>query len=174
MVSQYLATMRLRCRGKRATSHAGPERGRHVADKFFGSHEIRETHETVKGSSNRSFGLVFTGFFAVLAGLSIWRHGSLWPLWLGLSAVFLIAALAAPRVLDPLNALWTRFGLLLHAVTSPVILAIVFYGCITPIGWLMRRTGKDPLRRRFEPELTSYWLPRDPPGPAPETFSQQF
>lgn len=145
-----------------------------VADKFFGSHELRETHEAVEGSSDRSFGLVFAGACLVFAGVGFWKHGTLSPLWLGLAAAFLVAALAFPRVLAPLNTVWTRFGLLLHAVVSPVVLALVFYGCITPIGWLMRRTGKDPLRRRFEPAATTYWLTREPPGPAPETFSQQF
>ena len=69
--------------------------------------------------------------------------------------------------LAPLNRLWAKFGLLLHHVISPVFLGILFYVCITPIGFLMRLTGKDPMRRRFEPEAKSYWIVREPPGPAP-------
>jgi hypothetical protein len=83
-------------------------------------------------------------------------------------------AVAAPRVLTPLNRLWTRFGLLLHAAISPVILALLFYACIAPIGFLMRLSGNDPLRRHYDTNADSYWIKRHPPGPQPETFRNQF
>ena len=145
-----------------------------MADKYFGSHESQPREETVKGSSNRTFGLVFAAFFALLCGLGYWHESHRWPYWAGLSALFLILAFAAPQVLAPLNRLWTKFGLLLHRIDSPVIHRILFYGCITPIGFLMRLTGKDPLRQRFEPDAQSYWIVRAPPGPLPETFKDQF
>jgi hypothetical protein len=62
----------------------------------------------------------------------------------------------------------------LHFVISPLFLGILFYICVTPMGFLMRLAGKDPLRRKFEPEAKSYWIVREPPGPAPETFKNQF
>ncbi|MDX2150924.1 MAG: SxtJ family membrane protein, partial [Bryobacteraceae bacterium] len=74
--------------------------------------------------------------------------------------------------LTPLNRLWAKFGLLLHRLVSPVILAILFYGCITPIGYLMRLTGKDPLRLRFESDRQSYWIARDTDDIS--SFNNQF
>jgi hypothetical protein len=59
-------------------------------------------------------------------------------------------------------------------VISPIVLGIVFYLCIAPIGWIMRLVGKDPLRLRFEPDAETYWIAREPPGPRPETLKNQF
>jgi hypothetical protein len=146
-----------------------------VRDKYFGSHEVQhERDEAVKSSSNRSFGLVFAAFFALLAALSIWHGTARWPVWLGLACVSLVLALAAPQWLAPLNWAWTKIGLLLHRIVSPVFLALLFYGCIVPVGFLMRLSGKDPLRLKYEPDVGSYWITRTPPGPAPRSFKDQF
>jgi hypothetical protein len=145
-----------------------------MRDKYFGSHEIFHRGEDQKTASNRSFGLVLAGFFALLGALGLWRHSERWPIWLGLAVVALALALAAPNVLAPFNRVWTKFGLLLHAIVSPVILGVIFYLCIAPIGFLMRLSGKDPLRLRYEPEAESYWIKRMPPGPQPDSFKNQF
>jgi hypothetical protein len=145
-----------------------------VSDKYFGSHEFQAREEVNKTSSDRSFGFVFAGFFTVLGALSLYEEGHRWPLWFGLAVAFALVAYFVPRILAPLNRLWAKFGLLLHMVISPVILGLLFYVCIMPIGFLMRLSGKDPLRRRFDPDAHSYWIPRDPPGPAPDSFKNQF
>jgi hypothetical protein len=93
---------------------------------------------------------------------------------LGTAAAFLIPALLFPSVLHPLNRLWTRFGLLLHKFTNPIILGILFYLVFTPFGLVFRMVGKDLLRRRRDPNARSYWIERQPPGPAPETMANQF
>ncbi len=145
-----------------------------MSDKFFGSHEIQLREETVKSSSDRSFGFVFGVFFALIALISWYYDGKHWHWWLGGSALFALVALTHPRVLAPLNRLWTKFGLFLAAVVSPVVLGLVFYLCITPIGFLMRLFGKDPMRLRLEPEADTYWIHREPPGPPPESLKNQF
>jgi hypothetical protein len=145
-----------------------------MRDKYFGSHEFQKRDEAVKSSSNRNFGLVFAAFFALLAALSLWHGTSRWPIWLGLACAFLVSAFAFPRALSPLNWLWTKFGLLLHSIVSPIFLTVLFYGCVVPVGFLMRLSGKDPLRLKYEPAAPSYWIIRSPPGPAPETFKNQF
>jgi hypothetical protein len=132
-----------------------------VTDRYFGSHEFRGRKEAVQTSSERSFGLVFAVVFAVVGLLNLHGAGSYWPHWLGAAALFVLLALAAPGLLAPPNRLWAKFGLLLHRIISPVILAILFYGCITPIGYLMRLTGKDPLHLRCEADTQSYWIVRD-------------
>jgi hypothetical protein len=145
-----------------------------MRDRYFGSHETLRRDAVVKTSSDRNFGFVFAGFFSLLGGLGLWYHSEHWPLWLGLAVIVLVLALAAPRVLAPFNWVWTKFGLLLHAIVSPIMLGIIFYLCIAPIGFLMRLTGKDPLRRRYEPDADSYWIKRMPPGPPPDSFKNQF
>jgi hypothetical protein len=90
------------------------------------------------------------------------------------SGAFLLVALVMPSMLGPLNRLWLKLGLLLHKVASPIALAIVFFGVITPMGGVMRLLRKDPLKLRSDPRARSYWVPREPPGPARETFKDQF
>jgi len=127
-----------------------------------------------RGSSDRAFGLVFAAFFAIVALLPLWRGGEVRAWSVAVSAAFALLALALPRVLAPLNRIWTAFGDLLHRIVSPVVLAILYYGVVTPTGFLMRLAGKDPLRLRFDKAARSYWIERKPPGPAPESLKDQF
>jgi hypothetical protein len=139
------------------------------------SHERLTRSEQVIGSSDRAFGFVFAGFFALLTLLKLWRGWSEWGwVFLGLAAAFATAALIAPAVLAPLNRLWLRLGLLLHKVVTPLVMGLLFYGVVTPMGVLMRLLGKDLLRLKRDPGAASYWIERQPPGPAPNTMKNQF
>jgi hypothetical protein len=109
-----------------------------------------------------------------MAGLSWWRAGHRWPYWLGAAVVAALVALAVPKLLGPLNKGWTQLGLLLFKVVNPVVMFILFATTIVPIGLLRRALRKDSLRLRFEPDAPSYWIPREPPGPAPESMKNQF
>lgn len=130
--------------------------------------------DAARPSSNRTFGLVFAGFFTLVALLPLLR-GHAVRLWaLPLSALFLVTALAVPKVLAPLNRAWSALGMLLHAVINPLVLGILFYLVFTPFGWVLRRMGKDFLRLRPAPGTPTYWMVRQPPGPPPESMSRQF
>ena len=136
--------------------------------------ENTERSETIEGSSDRVFGLVFAGAFSVLA---LWPmvHGGAIRLWaILLAAVFLVLALAVPRALSRLNRLWMRLGLLMGRVVSPVAIGIVYYLTVVPTGLIMRALGKNPMRLGFDRELPSYWIKREPPGPDPKSMSDQF
>jgi hypothetical protein len=138
------------------------------------THEAFERDEEIVAGSDRSFGFVMAAAFAVVTALNFWHAGRIWP-WTAVLAVnFLIAALLRPAVLNPLNRVWLKFGLLLHKVVNPVIMALLFYGTVLPTGLLMRAMGKDLLRLKREPDAPSYWIVRTPPGPAPETMKDQF
>lgn len=137
------------------------------------THEDYSRAELVKASGNRTFGWTFAGVFLIVG---------LWPLGFGgdlrwwsivISAMVMLVTLAIPAVLTVPNRLWLRFGALLHRLVSPVVLAIMFYLVITPMGLLMRALGKDVLRLRRH-SADSYWLKRDPPGPKPSSMSKQF
>ena len=127
-----------------------------------------------KPGSDRSFGIVFAVVFAVI-GLGPLVHGGDVRTWsLGVAGAFLLVALVAPAVLRPLNLVWFRFGLLLHAIVNPVIMGLLFFVAIMPVGLLMRVFGKDPLNRQFDKQADSYWIHRAPPGPAPDGMKNQF
>jgi hypothetical protein len=138
------------------------------------THEVFSRDEKIVAGSDRSFGIVMAAAFAAVTALNGWHAGRLWPWTGGLSALLLAAALARPQVLNPLNRLWFRFGLLLHRVVNPVVMALVFYGAVWPTGLVMRMLGHDLLRLKREPDAASYWIVRQPPGPSPETMRDQF
>jgi len=85
-----------------------------------------------------------------------------------------VAGLFRPSVLNPLNRIWLKFGLLLHSVVNPVVMALLFYGTVLPTGLVMRMLGKDLLRLKRQPDAKSYWIVRQPAGPSPETMRDQF
>ena len=112
-------------------------------------------------SSDRSFGVVFAGVFALIACWPLWSAQS--PRWwaLGLAAAFALAAFIRPQILRPLNRAWLALGRLLHLVVSPLVMGAIFFLCVTPIGWIMRRRGKDVLSLARRSDLSSYWITRD-------------
>ena len=138
------------------------------------SHEDFSRAQDIKASSNRSFGVVITivllvvGLWPLVSGEALRR----WPLIA--AAVVLLLTLVAPALLRIPNRLWLRFGLLLNRFISPVVLAFLFYVVVTPMGVLMRRFAKDNLRLRRNDTDESYWITRDPPGPKPDSLSNQF
>ncbi len=137
-------------------------------------HETLKSNRKVELGSNKNFGLVFSGVFALLAFWPLIRHGEAIRWWaLCLSAVFLGLALLADHLLAPLNKLWFRFGLLLHSVVAPLVMGLLFYGAVTPVAFVLRAMGKDILRLSRSDEK-SYWIERTPPGPAKNSMGQQF
>ena len=138
-------------------------------------HEDFSRTEKTKASSNRSFGLVIGGAF-LLIGLAPLLHAPHRPRWWAIVIAVMFAGFAQlrPDLLGSLNTLWLRFGLLLHKIVSPIILGLLFYTTVLPVGVLMRAFGKDPLRLQKDPGAASYWIVREPPGPSPESMTQQF
>ena len=138
------------------------------------SHENLTTKDEVKSGSDKSFGLVFGVVFAVIG---------LWPLlytqpirfWALVVCVLLVLiSCARPKILAPFNRLWFLFGRLLHKIVNPIIMGLIFYTTVTPTGLILRLLGKRPIPVKFDPDVESYWIKREPPGPTPESMSQQF
>jgi saxitoxin biosynthesis operon SxtJ-like protein len=127
-------------------------------------------------TSERNFGLVFAAAFAATAVYPAFRGGAgalrAWAL--AASAAFLLVALFRPRLLELPNRLWFRLGLLLHRIISPIALAVMFFGVVTPTGLIMRACGRDLLRLRRDKAAASYWVRRQPPGPPPQSMHQPF
>ncbi len=140
----------------------------------FQTHERLNSGEPVKGGSDRGFGVAFTVLFAAI-GLFPLLDGAPPRTWLlGLAGVVLAVTLVRARWLAPFNRVWFRFGSALHRLVSPLVMALLFYGVVTPTGLVMRALRKDPLRLRMDRDAQSYWIHRDPPGPARDSMSQQF
>jgi hypothetical protein len=128
----------------------------------------------VKGSSDRAFGLVFSAVFAIITLYPLLGSGTIRIWSLIVAGIFLLLALIRPVVLAPANRLWMKFGEMLHRIVSPLALGIVFYFTVLPTGLLLRLFSNDPLRLRFDPTAKSYWIKREPPGPAAESLKNQF
>jgi hypothetical protein len=137
-------------------------------------HEEFHRDEAHADGSDRGFGLVFAVACAVIGATNFWRGHDVWLWWLAAAAIFLFLALALPASLRPLNWLWTKFGLLLHRIMQPIVMGLLFFSTIVPMGLALRAAGRDLLRLRLDPSASSYWIKRDPPGPRPDSFKNQF
>ena len=140
-----------------------------------GLHEdLSRRADAPKVGSERGFGIVFAVVFAVI-GLWPLLDGATVRVWaLVLAAAFLATGLFAPVLLRPFNRVWFLFGLALHKIVNPLVMGLLFFLTVTPMALVLRALGKDPLHRTFDPDAASYWINREPPGPAPETMRQQF
>ncbi|MDC0417074.1 SxtJ family membrane protein [Candidatus Pelagibacter sp.] len=118
--------------------------------------------DDIKIGSNRSFGIVFFLFFLIIATYPL-INGNEIRLWsLIVSIVFLFLGLINSKILNPLNKLWFKFGIFLGKIVSPLVMGIIFFLVVTPIGLLMRLLNKDLLNLKFN-NNTSYWIEKTDP-----------
>lgn len=138
------------------------------------AHEDLSRSQPVAGSSDRAFGAVIAGVLLVVA-LAPLRHAHAPRSWaFVLSGAFALIAILKPALLATPNRLWTRLGVLLGKVVSPIALGILLYAVLTPVALLLRLTGQDPLRLKLDRDAGSYWIAREPPGPSPDSMTNQF
>ncbi len=113
----------------------------------------------IKKKDNVIFGITFSVVFLIIA---------LWPLLDGLnlrtwslitSAVFVTISFTFPNIFTYLNLWWIKLGYFLGKIISPIVMGIVFFIIVTPIGLLLRLFGKDILR--LKRNKNSYWINRD-------------
>jgi len=113
-------------------------------------------------SSNRSFGIVFSIVFFIIAFWSFrgdFSQIKILPLLI--SIVFLIMGLLNSKFLTPLNKLWIKFGYLLGSIISPIIMGLIFFLVVTPTGIILRILGKDILNIKQKSNKNSYWIKKD-------------
>ena len=118
--------------------------------------------DNIKISSNRSFGIVFFVVFLLVALYPLLRDNDIkiWSLLISLG--FLILGLKNSKLLNPLNKLWFKFGLLLGQIVSPLIMGLIFFVVVTPIGIIMRLSNKDLLNLKYNKNKT-YWIKKSGP-----------
>ena len=118
--------------------------------------------DNIKIGSNRSFGIVFFILFLLVAlyptvnseGIRMWS--------IIVSLIFLVLGLLDSKILTPFNKVWFKFGILLGRVISPLIMGVIFFFVVTPIGLIMRILGKDILNLRYNTKKT-YWIEKTGP-----------
>src|SRR5437879_9427616 len=137
-------------------------------------HEDLDRGEAVSGSSDRSFGLLLAGACAVVGGVRAWRADPSGWWWVLVAGVFLVLAVIRPAALRPVNRLWLRLSLLLYRMVNPLILGLIFYACVTPIGLLMRMLGRPALPLKFDPTAQSYWRESGHRGRTSNTRRREF
>ena len=113
-----------------------------------------------RASANRNFGLTFFIVFLLIGIWPLTDFGQVRIWSLIISVIFLTLGIINSRLLSPLNYIWIKFGELLGRIVSPVVMGIVFFIVITPIGFCMRLMGKDLLKTKFS-KKNSYWISRD-------------
>ena len=113
--------------------------------------------DDIKISSNRNFGIVFFVVFLLIALYPLTYGGEIRIWSLIISIIFLILGLLNSKILAPLNKIWFKFGILLGKIVSPLIMGIIFFLVVTPIGLIMRLLRKDVLNLKYN-KNKSYWI----------------
>lgn len=111
-------------------------------------------------SDLRKFGITVAIILGVLGGLFLWRGRDYYSYFLMLSAVFLLLGLVVPVLLKPIHKVWMTLAVLLGGLMTRVILSVLFYVVVTPIGLFARLFGKNFLDLKFDRNADSYWIPK--------------
>ena len=118
--------------------------------------------DKIKLGSNRSFGIVFFVVFLLIALYPLISNGEIRIWSLIVSLIFLVLGLINSKFLNPLNKLWFKFGLFLGKIITPIIMGIIFFLVVTPIGLIMKVLRKDLLNLRYNKNKT-YWIEKSGP-----------
>ena len=112
-----------------------------------------------KKENNKSFGILFFIIFLLVA---FWPliHSEFIRLWaLGIASIFLVLGITNSKILTPIKKAWIKLGEILGKIIAPIVMGLIFFIIITPIGLLMRLVGKDFLNLKFN-KNDSYWIKR--------------
>ena len=115
----------------------------------------------------RQFALIFAVIVVTVFGIFIplmAGYGFVWIPW-AIGGVFILWGLVAPSTVRPFYRLWMRFGMVMSAIVNRIVLGVVFYLILLPFGLVFRVRGIDPLRRKWDPKLSSYRVVSDDPDP---------
>tara|TARA_B100001057_G_scaffold208591_1_gene209285 strand:- start:187 stop:570 length:384 start_codon:yes stop_codon:yes gene_type:complete len=118
--------------------------------------------EDIKISSNRNFGIVFFLVFLFISLYPLLNDKTIQIWSLIVSLIFLILGLTNSKILSPLNKLWFKFGIFLGKIISPLVMGIIFFFVVTPIGLFMKIFKKDLLNLKFNNDK-SYWIKKTEP-----------
>ena len=137
---------------------------------------IRNDIKQLKTSDRdlRKFGLMVGGVFAVLGLLFLWRHKAHYPYFLWPGVVLVLFGAILPRALKWIYIAWMSVAFVLGFVMAHVILALLFFFVITPMGLVARLVGKDFLSLKLDRAAKSYWIPRESKSKSAADYERQF
>ena len=139
---------------------------------------IREEFKQIEVSHKkmREFGVMVGGIFVILGGIFLWRgkHLQLADIFLYFGSFLFCAGLISPMFLSWLYKLWMGLAVVLGFFMSRVILSLLFYLAVTPIGILTKLMGKDFMGKKLDPQATSYWKLRDDDSQKKEFCENQY
>ena len=132
---------------------------------------MEKQYYKINMGSDRNFGYVFAAIFMIF---------SLWPMLSGnspiyillfISVIFLLISFFKPKILNPLNKIWFKFGLLLGAIIAPIVMMCIFFLIVTPIGIIMKLLKKDIIKKNYDHNISTYWIKRENKN---ESMKNQF
>lgn len=124
-------------------------------------------------AAGRRFGLVVGGAFLVLAIISRWRgHETAPTIVAAVGAALMLGGLLAPRHMQPVERAWLRFGHALSRITTPIVMAVLYFVALTPIGIVRRMVSRNPLKHEIA--ASGYWKPRPPGRRRSASMDRQF
>ena len=118
--------------------------------------------DDIKIGTNRSFGIVFFIVFLFISIYPLIDDESIRVWSLIVSLIFLLLGSINSKLLNPLNKIWFKFGILLGKIISPIVMGIIFFLVVTPIAIFMRLIKKDLLNLKFNSNST-YWIEKSGP-----------
>jgi len=121
------------------------------------------SHIPTEQSSPKSFGIVFSIVFLIVALYPLTNSGDIHIWAIVVSAIFLTLAFVEPQILALPNKLWFKFGMLLGSIIAPIVMALVYFLTVLPTGLIMRLLGKDLLKKKLDKNAKSYWIKRSEP-----------
>jgi len=122
----------------------------------------------------REFGLTIGIILCLLGGIVLWRGKSAYPYLFSIGGIFIIAGIVIPFILKPLQKAWMTFSIILGFFMSRIILTVLFYLVLTPMGLLMRLLGKDLLDQKIDKNKASYWHARDGKRKDAKSYENQY
>ncbi len=122
----------------------------------------------------REFGLTIGTILVILGGVAIWRGKPIYPYFLVFGIVFVGTGIILPQILKFPQKIWMGLAVIFGFFMSRIVLAVLFYVVITPIGIITRIFGKDILDQRIDRSAGSYWKMRNPAAKTKESYQNQY
>ncbi|MBL7157983.1 MAG: hypothetical protein ISS91_00520 [Candidatus Omnitrophica bacterium] len=122
----------------------------------------------------REFGLTIGIILCFLGGIGLWRGKEIYPYFFTVGGIFIVTGVFIPFILKPLQKAWMGFSIILGFFVSRIIMTILFYFVLTPIGIIMRLLGKDLLDQKIDKNKVSYWHQRDAKQKDAKSYENQY
>lgn len=136
--------------------------------------EIKTILEERGPHTFRKFGLTI-GIILLMAGLAaqlFWDYNLGWLIYTGAGLV--LAASLLPALLRPLYIIWMSIAVVLGCLVTRLLLSLIYYLVFTPVGLIVKISGKKLLERNVDQSLTSYWIERRDKPYSPDSTEKQY